>query len=299
MFSFRSMNTEVLVAAPSLSDAEQETLAGRIANIFAASERMCSRFRADSELSVLNRATGLVRVSAELFEILARAREYTAQTRGLFDPAVGGTLCALGYDRSFSPGELDRVAVAPPHAHRSMLDVVLDADTCSVYRPHDVHIDLGGFVKGRTVDRAAALLPDTGFVDAGGDAMLRGAGPDGRGWLVDVEDPHDEGRSLLTLRIRDRAVATSAPNRRHWRAGRARAHHLIDPRVRGPAASDLAQVTIAAPSAELADVLAKTAFLRGARGAAELIAHTPGIGGVLVSHAGVAHVVGDLEVLDA
>jgi thiamine biosynthesis lipoprotein len=180
-----------------------------------------------------------------------------------------------------------------------MLDVVLDAGTCSVCRPPDVHIDLGGLVKGSTVDRAAALLPETGFVDAGGDAMLRGGGSDGRGLLVDVEDPQDEGRCLLTLRIRDRAVATSAPNRRHWRAGTARAHHLIDPRSGGSAESDLAQVTVAAPSAELADVLAKTAFLRGARAATDLLAHTPGIGGVLVSNEGVAEVVGDLEVLNA
>lgn len=297
MFSFRAMNTEVRVAAPAVSDADEGTLARRIAAVFAARERVCSRFRPDSELAALNCAAGIVRVSAELFEILARAQAYTALTGGLFDPAVGGTLCALGYDRSFSPGELDHDTVAPPRAHGSMLDVVLDAGTRSVCRPPDVHIDLGGFVKGSTVDRAAALLPETGFVDAGGDARLRGAGPDGRGWLVDVEDPHDAGRCLLTLRVRDRALATSAPNRRHWRAGTARVHHLIDPRSRGSAVSDLAQVTIAAPSAELADVLAKTAFFRGARASADLLAHTPGIGAVLVSHEGVAEVVGDLEVL--
>jgi hypothetical protein len=42
-----------------------------------------------------------------------------------------------------------------------------------------VHVDLGGFLKGRTVDRAAALTPSPAMIDAGGDAALIGAGIDG------------------------------------------------------------------------------------------------------------------------
>lgn len=113
------------------------------------------------------------------------------------------------------------------------------------------------------VDRAATLLPKDGAIDAGGDAYLRGSAGDGAGWLVDVEDPFDASCVALTLRLRDAGVATSAPNRRRWlRAGKAM-HHLIDPRTGAPAASDLAQMTVVAPTVELADVLAKAAFVAG------------------------------------
>ena len=299
MFTFRAMNTDVLVAVPEASASDEEAVARRIAGLFADSERTFSRFRTDSELSALNRATAAMRVSPALFDMLQRAQAYTAMTGGLFDPAIGGTLRALGYDRSFAPGALDCAAAAPALPHGSMLDVGLDAATRTVRRPPDVQLDLGGIVKGATVDRAAALLPAGGFVDAGGDVVLRGGGPDGSGWPVDVEDPRDAHRCLVSLRVRDRAVATSAPNRRRWRAGDADVHHLVDPRTCAAAASDLAQVTIVAPAAEQADVLAKTAFLLGARAAASLLGHTPGVGAVLVLPDGAHEIVGDVDVLDA
>ncbi len=149
----------------------------------------------------------------------------------------------------------------------------------------------------RTVDRAAALLPGAGVVEAGGDAVLKGAGPDRTGWMVEVEDPADHEHVLLTLRVTDRAVATSAPNRRRWRVGDEVAHHLIDPRTGSPSGSDLAQVTALAATAEEADVVAKVAFLLGAAGAARLLAR-PGYGGVLVDRHGEVRVVGAVEVDD-
>ena len=106
--------------------------------------------------------------------------------------------------------------------------------------------------------RAKSLpVPPNAALDAGGDALLRGTGPDGQGWIVDVEDPADPTREVLTLRVRDRAVATSAPNRRRWRTELGRMHHLIDPGTGRPSESDLAQVTVLADGVEVAEVLAK------------------------------------------
>jgi hypothetical protein len=51
--------------------------------------------------------------------------------------------------------------------------------TRRVTRPFDILLDFGGFLKGRTVDQAAALACSPVMIDAGGDAMLRGAGIDG------------------------------------------------------------------------------------------------------------------------
>jgi len=96
------------------------------------------------------------------------------------------------------------------------------------------------------------------------------------------------------VRVRDRAVATSAATRRHWRVARALRHHLVDPRTQRSAVTDLLQATVFAPTAELADVLAKTSFLLGARAGRELIEQRDGIGAVLVPHAGFPIVCGDL-----
>jgi len=299
MRQFRAMNTEVAVAAPTLDDAAEHELALQIASLFAETERRFSRFLDDSELGRLNRATETVTASRELIALLCRARRHVTDTDGLFDPTIGAALCAAGYDRSFSSGALDRGPSTTPAVRARFADLVIDEQARCVRRPSHVQLDLGGFLKGHTVDRAAALAPATAMIDAGGDAVLRGAGPDGAGWIVEVEDPGDATRVLATLRVRDRAVATSAPNRRRWRAGRDTAHHLIDPRTGLPSTSDLAQVTAVAPTAEHADVLAKVAFLLGAADGARFLADRSGIGGVLVARDGALRVVGDLEVADA
>jgi thiamine biosynthesis lipoprotein len=291
MWRFRAMNTDVTVCAP----ATPAAIAREVAWVFEAAERRYSRFRDDSELSRLNRATGPTAVSPPLLEALLAARRHAVSTGGWFDPAIGGALVAAGYDRSFSPGGLDRDREPGPVAAARFLEVVIDEDACAVSRPPELQIDLGGIAKGRAVDEAARLLPELGFVDAGGDAVLRGDGPDGDGWRVDVEDPDDARRVVATLVVRDRAVATSAPNRRRWRAGRGWAHHLIDPFTARPAASDLAQATVIAATAEEADVLAKVAFLLGAEAGARFLERR-GAGGVLVGRDRAVRSVGAVEV---
>jgi len=302
MWTFRAMNTDVTIAAPTLDDAAEFALARAIAEVFADTERRFSRFRDDSELARLNRAVGATPVSPELLQILCAAREHVATTDGWFDPTVGTALRAAGYDRSFDPADpaaLDRDAPITPARRARFDELAIDERHARVARPADLQVDLGGFLKGRTVDRVATLAPATAMIDAGGDAMLRGAGLDATGWLVDVEDPADARRVVVTLRVCDRAVATSAPNRRRWRTGTALAHHLIDPHTGAPSCSDLAQVTAVAPTVEQADVLAKVAFLRGADAGARLLDGRAGIGGVLVAHDGTRRVVGDVEVADA
>jgi thiamine biosynthesis lipoprotein len=104
---------------------------------------------------------------------------------------------------------------------------------------------------------------------------------------------------LVTLRVRNQAVATSGSNRRRWRVGARANHHLIDPRTGQPGRTDLAQVTVVAPSAELADVLAKTAFLRGFRDGTRFLSRFDRVSGVLALHDGSVRVVGQLEMSDA
>ncbi len=298
MMTFHAMGTNVTVGAPSLTEEAEEALSVRIASLFEEREQRFSRFRTDSELSRLLAHAGPSVVSEEMFETLWSAQRHLEATAGLFDPAIGATLVALGYDRSIDEGPLDRETptALPPQA--TFREVVLDPWTRTVERPAHVSIDLGGIVKGRTVDEAARLLPAVGVVEAGGDAYLRGAGPDGRGWPVEVEDPRDPERTLVTLRVTDRAVATSAPNRRRWRVPGGLAHHLIDPRTQAPALADLAQVTVVAASTELAEVLAKTLFLLGLEAARELLAALPEVGAVLVRLDGTPELVGALA-LDA
>jgi thiamine biosynthesis lipoprotein len=293
MFTFRAMNTEVSVIAAG----DEERAATRAADLFARAEARFSRFRGDSELSALNRARGPLRVSPDLFAALLRARGYLELTGGLFDPAIGGALAALGYDRSFAPGALDRATAPAPAPAASLLEVALDLANRTVERPDHVQIDLGGMIKGAAVDAAArACLGGAGAIDAGGDAAVRGCAPDGEPWRIEIEDPRDASRVIATVAACDRAVATSASNRRRWQLGSGQAHHIIDPRTGEPAASDLAQVTVLAPRAELAEVVAKAVLLLGERAGRRFLEAQPGAGAVLVQRDGGLSYAGEVAV---
>lgn len=294
MWTFRAMTTDVAVAAPELSDDDERALALAVEQLFRRTERRFSRFLSDSELAQLNRANGPVTVSDELLELLLHARAHAIDTGGMFDPAVGAAMHASGYDRSFAPGELDRddAPTVAPYASITMLDI--DEQRHRVTRPSHVQIDFGGFLKGLTVDRAAALATGPVIVDAGGDAVLRGAPPDGDSWMVDIEDPQDAARTIGTICVRDQAVATSAGNRRQWRRGSQRMHHLIDPRTGAPAQTDVLQATVLAPTAEVADIMAKVAFLLGADHAKHELERR-GLSGVLVLHDGATRTIGAVE----
>lgn len=301
---FRAMGTEVTVHAPS---GDEATIAERVARCFAEREGRFSRFRPDSELSMLNRAEPMapVKVSEPMFAALLSARRWHAATDGLFDPGVGASMRALGYDRSFARdgagSALDDAQPAGSAPRGSIRELLLDERERTARRPAHLQVDLGGLVKGRTVDEAVAAVAPTSqgalAVDAGGDAALI-AEPDSEGWLVDLEDPRDARRVLLTLRLRDHCVATSATNRRVWRRGEERMHHLIDPRTGRPSRTDLAQVTVVASTTEAADVLAKVLFLLGERGARRVVAGAADLAAVLVRDDGKVVVLGEVEVDD-
>jgi thiamine biosynthesis lipoprotein len=294
--TLRAMTTDVTVLVPGLSADAERHLSQKVAEIFEESERRFSRFRPESELSRLNRSGRLLPASASFLAALGRAKRFSRLTEGRFNPAIGGALMAAGYDRSFESRGERRSLLAGPQSVVPFDRVAIDHRRRSVTLPPGVSLDFGGFIKGWTVDQAARLLPPTAALDAGGDALLRGTGPDGRGWIVDVEDPADPTCDVLTLRVRDRAVATSAPNRRRWRTPSGEMHHLIDPGTGRPADSDLAQVTVLADSVEAAEVLAKTAFLLGADDGRSLLRRCRRVAAVLVWRDGQIEVVGDVEV---
>jgi thiamine biosynthesis lipoprotein len=263
--------------------------------VFEGAERTFSRFRPDSELSRLNASRGPAVVSEALFDAVERARAYWALTDGWFDVTIEPALRAAGYDRSFVKDGMDRstsVAALPRHVTSAQL--LLDRATRSVELLDGATIDCGGFIKGWVVDQVSAALPNPSAIDAGGDAAMRGGWPYAMGWEVGVEDPCQPGHALVSLRARDRTVATSGISRRRWRVGADAAHHLINPHTGLPATAGLVQVTVLAPFAELADVLAKTVFLRGERDGLRFLRRFEDVAAVLVRNDGSFQIYGEV-----
>jgi thiamine biosynthesis lipoprotein len=249
------MGCEVLVILP----AERAAHIATVSALFAEWEARLSRFRPDSDLSRLNAAAGRPTwVREPLLGVLRRALRAARATRGVFDPTLARELSALGYATTFSEirGE---IAERPAPARASSRHDVRLGPGGLVSLPADLAVDLGGIAKGMAVDAALAALraEDVPFalVSAGGDLAVLGERP----WPVAVAAA--DGEAVLSLAAG--ALATSSTEERRWRTAHGEMHHLIDPRTRRPATSDLVRVTVHAPTCEAAEVAAKTALILG------------------------------------
>ena len=157
----------------------------------------------------------------------------------------------------------------------------------AVEREPGVSFDLGGVAKGWLADRALAITPGrSALVDGDGDVAIRVA--PGDTWAVGIGDPRAEGTLLGALELgatddtpRTWGIATSGTSVHRWAHAGGDAHHLIDPRTRRPADTDVVQATVLAGSAREAEVLAKTAVIAGTDRAFGLL-DRPGVHGVLL-----------------
>lgn len=267
------MNTAVSVTI-SLPAADTAALINDVAlPAFAEAEQHCSRFIDGNQLSVLNRNLSLeVSTSPVLFEAVNAAYRAYERTGGLFDPRVLSDLDALGYNQSFehiagahSLSPMDaREALPPwePTFRQTASECILNIGV--------LPIDLGGIVKGRTVDRVAELLrthAHSALINAGGDIRTWGTNPEGEPWLIGVENPAGDANAdpLAVVALTDSALATSSSRKRQWRTTDDRtAHHLIDPRTGRSAFTGLRSVTVTHASAEFAEVCSKFLFVAGA-----------------------------------
>ena len=239
-------------------------------------EQCWSRFRADSELSRLNRSTATVtEVSPTLLLALQCAQQAWTLTQGAFDPTILATLCHLGYDRSFPQVAKD----GPPLAGDApqvpgMHHVAVVPATRQVHRPAGVAIDLGGIGKGLAADLVVEHLVERGArsvcLSMGGDIRVGGLPPTEQGWRIPVENPAHDGEVAFTHPLTAGAIVTSTTQFRSWKRGGRRLHHIIDPVTGSSAESNVAGAVVAADKAWLAEVLAKTAIVTGVEMGASL-----------------------------
>lgn len=232
---------------------------------FEAWEQTFSRFRADSELSLLNQRAGQwTRISASMWDVVHLALIAARWTDGLYSPTLLNALEAAGYDRTF-----DAITASPepvmPQPDGQWRAIQRQSLKRSIYLPPEARLDLGGIVKGWAADRAAKKLGTHGpaLIDAGGDVAVSGPRADGSPWPIGVLNPFQPDQPFETLKIAQGGVATSGKDYRRWLRDGKWQHHLIDPRTGLSAQSDVLSATVIAPSAVEAEIVAKVVTIVG------------------------------------
>ncbi|MDY7102641.1 MAG: FAD:protein FMN transferase [Actinomycetota bacterium] len=268
---FTAMGTDVhviVVDGPDeLLDLAETTIAGL--------EERWSRFIDDSDVRALARHAGSpVIVSADTYDLVARATAAWRATDGRFDPTVGAAMVAHGYDRDFAAVRATTHRAGATGPAPTPADIRFDPALRAVTLPSGVVFDPGGIGKGLAADLTATRLLEAGaggaLVNIGGDLRALGRPPTGDGWVVTVPDPVDPATELLRLTMPEGALATSSTLRRRWRTTTGEAHHLIDPATGQPTDNGVHSVTVVAGEAWWAEALTKSLHLLGPAGLATL-----------------------------
>ncbi len=216
-------------------------------------ERTMTRFRSDSDIGRANLGAGRdgVRVTPETAVVIAAALRAASASDGRFDPAVGAASELWDVLNRHEPPAGDRVQRLAARGFWRKVDVAVRAGAPSVrFDDPDLHLDLGAIAKGYGVDRATDVLRARGvqhaIVTVGGDLFALGQSPDGEPWTVGIRSPHDRDELAATLRVSDRAVATSGDYERFFRWRGMRYHHLIDPVTAAPRLTPFHSATVLA-----------------------------------------------------
>ena len=161
------------------------------------------------------------------------------------------------------PGRAPAQVSSSPAARREPVVTACGRRGRSIAYP----VDLGGIGKGLTLRWAAAALDRAGTADflleAGGDLVSLGLGPDGNRWRVGIEDPAGGPEPLAVIEVGDGAVATSSTRVHRWTVDGRAVHHLLDPKTGEPASGGLAAVTVAGLDPAWAEVWSKVLFIGG------------------------------------
>ena len=233
-------------------------------------DEMLSNYRPESEWSQVNRLAGgtPLKVSPELFELLAAAVEYSRLSQGAFDISVGPLMKVWGFYKGSGhlPHSAEVTAALTRVGYRH---IHLDAAAGTVWfdRP-GVELDPGGIGKGYAVDRMVEVLKRYGVESAlvaGSDSSIyaMGAPPnEPRGWAVEIKDPWNQARTAATVFLKDTSLSTSGSYEKFFRAeGRIYAH-IMDPRTGYPARGSVAVSVIARRTLD-SEVWAKPYFVNG------------------------------------
>jgi thiamine biosynthesis lipoprotein len=258
-------------------------------------DRAMSPHHANSELCRINRhaAQHAVKLTQEMFELIAQALHYSQLSGGAFDISYAAVGQHYDYRRHVRP---DAALLAQARGQVGWQKLLLDPDARTLrFAQEGMRIDLGGFAKGHAVDRCVALLHERGIdhamVSAGGDSRIIGGRPEGaatRPWSVAIRHPRQPGVVVAVLPLEDVSISTAGDYERYFDDGAERVHHLIDPAT-GLSPQGVHSVTVLAPDGLASEALSKAVFVLGVQRGLALIETLGDVDALIVDAQGALH----------
>ncbi len=233
-----------------------------------------------SEIDEVNEQAGIkpAKVSDDVYTLVKRAYEYSQDSQGGFDMAIGAItqLWRIGFDDARKPSqeEIDQ-ALKLVDYHKIELN---DQEKTVYLKEKGMIIDLGAIAKGYITDEVVKVLKKQGvttaIVDLGGNVYVLGHSPRGENqdWTVGIQDPNMARGSVLgSIKERNKTLVTSGIYERYLEVDGKKYHHLFDPKTGYPFDNDIASVTIITDKSIDGDGLSTAVFSMGVKKGLEYV----------------------------
>lgn len=252
-------------------------------------ESIISSWDSHSQTTLINNNAGIspVKVSEELFELIARAITISEMTKGAFDISSVVMTDIWKFDGSMTK----MPSVDQLQMRIDLIDyrtIVMNKEESTVFLPQKgMKIGFGSIGKGYAAGKASVKLKSmgvsAGLINAGGDLFAWGKPLDKTAWQVGIVDPKDKEKTYAWLEVNDVAVVTSGDYEKRVMFDGKSYSHIIDPRTGYPVSNGLHSVTVIAENPELADALATSIFVLGLEVGLYFVNRLEGVEAILVN----------------
>jgi thiamine biosynthesis lipoprotein len=280
-FSKPQMGTLVRITLYATNDSTARAAADAAFHRVATLEDIMSDYQADSELMRLCAQPCLqsVPVSAELFDILTKARKISELSNGAFDVTVGPYVRLWRFSRKRKTlPTAEELAAARAAVGWQKLRLDASTRTVTLLVPN-MRLDLGGMGKGYAADAALRILKQHGItralVAASGDIAIGDPPPGQRGWKIGISAIDGSTNApVRMLSLHNAGTSTSGDSEQFVEIGGVRYSHIVDPAT-GLGMTNRIQATIVAPDATTTDSLDTTVCLLGVKRGLALVKSFP------------------------
>ena len=226
-------------------------------------ENVMSIYRAESQLSRLNRDGVLESPDPLLVEVLRYAAEVAERAGGAFDVTVQPLWQLKG--------------TKPDAATMALVDWrKVEIGTDRIQIAPGMAITLNGVAQGFAADVAMRVMRARGvehaLIDAG-EFSAHGMNVENTPWRIGIQHPRERDAYAALARLENRCMATSGDYETAFTADFSR-HHILDPRT-GQSPGVLASVSVLAPTAMAADALSTALFVLGPERGVEFLRSYP------------------------
>ncbi len=250
----------------------KEKLHAGIKSLLEEVESSMSVFNPGSELSRFNLAisTDWFDISKDLFTVVSEARNISEISSGAFDITLGDLIELWGFGKAVRPQTVpspEDILNALKNSGYRNLELSLEKTSLRKSIP-SLKLNLSAIAKGFAVDQVALFLEqmkiENYLVEIGGEIRTHGEKQEGKPWIVAIERPELDKRSIFkVVRLGNASMATSGDYRNFYEIEGTRYSHTIDPENGRPSANNIASVSVLHPSCMTADALATALVVMG------------------------------------